>query len=73
MAAVAPDTVRALYLGYPLEITDRTITVTTPDGRRIARTQSLSTARRIIRGYRKTTEPTASLAKATAGSNHIGG
>lgn len=41
------------YLGYPLVITERDVTVYTLDGREIATVPSISTARRIIRGYRK--------------------
>lgn len=41
------------YLGYPLKITEREVTVYTHDGREIATVPSISTARRVIRGYRR--------------------
>lgn len=55
MAALAPESVKALYLGYELTITDRRngVTVSTPDGRTLGQAASIGGARRLIRGYRK--------------------
>lgn len=53
MAALTPDSVRALYLGCELTITERDVTVRAPNGRLIDRVASLSTARRLARSYRR--------------------
>ena len=53
MAQLTPESVRALYLGYPLEITERAVTVFTPEGRKVGQAASIGGARRLIRGYRK--------------------
>lgn len=42
------------YLGYPLAITERTVTVFRPDGRFVGTAYSISGARRLVRGYRRT-------------------
>lgn len=59
------------YLGYPLEISDAEIVVRDRRGRKLVTVQSLPAARNFIRGYRRTpsnVEPTATHARATAGS-----
>jgi hypothetical protein len=68
--------VESTYLGFPLLIGERTVTVLTPDGRHVAEVRGLATARNVVRAYRrplKNAEPAASLAKATAGSDSHGG
>ena len=72
------ETARTSYLGYPLEVTDREISVLHPTTGRVLfhGDYEISTARRFIRGYRRdtpeNTKPAASLAKATAGSEREG-
>lgn len=71
---VAADHVWSRYRGYDLLVTDRDVTVYR-HSRRLARVASIGAARRFIRGYHRDTvnaEPTASLAKATAGSDSEG-
>lgn len=48
----AAASVRAKYLGYPLLVKERDVTVFRPDGREIGLAYSMSGARRIVRGYR---------------------
>jgi hypothetical protein len=55
VAALAPDRVRATYLHYGLEITDRTVRVSAPDGRLIGYATSVKNARLLVKGYRKET------------------
>lgn len=40
------------YLGHPLVIRERDVTVLRPDGRLIGVAYSMSGARRLVRGYR---------------------
>lgn len=47
------NTVTTSYLGYPIIITDRNVTVIAPDGRRVGHTTSVKQARLLIRGYRR--------------------
>ena len=55
MTAAAPvgEVVRSSYLRFALEISDRGVKVTTPDGRRIGMVGSVSTARLLVRAYRR--------------------
>lgn len=48
----ATEQANATYLGYPLTITNRTVTVHAPDGREIGVAYELSGARRIVKGHR---------------------
>lgn len=41
------------YLGYPIEITDREVTVFDKHGRRLVKVASIGAARRFITGYRR--------------------
>lgn len=71
----AEATVRISYLGYPILVTERTLTILSPQGRQVYRGDcELSTAMRVIRGYRaaENQKPTAPLAKTTAGSQKEG-
>lgn len=53
MASMTPESVRALYLGHTFDITERDVTVTSPDGRLVGRVAGLASARRLVRGYRR--------------------
>jgi hypothetical protein len=53
VAAMTPESVRALYLGCELSITERDVTVTTPDGRLVGRVAGLAAARRLVKAYRR--------------------
>lgn len=69
------ELVRSSYLGFPLEITDAEIVVRDRHGRKLVTVQTLSAARRFCRGYRRipsNVEPTATHARATAGSDSEG-
>jgi hypothetical protein len=44
------------YLGFPLEITDRTVTVFDKRGRRLVTVARIGAARRFIKGYRRVPE-----------------
>jgi hypothetical protein len=44
---------RSSYLGFPLEITDRTVAVFDKRGRRLVTVASIGAAHRFIRGYRR--------------------
>jgi hypothetical protein len=44
---------RSSYLGYPLIVTDRKITVFTPALRKITEVSSVKQARLVVRGYRR--------------------
>ena len=46
-------TINTSYLRHPLTITETTVTVHTPDGRRIGQATSVKQARLIVRGYRR--------------------
>ena len=46
-------TVHSTYLRHPLTITETSVTVHTPDGRRIGQASSVKQARLIVRGYRR--------------------
>jgi hypothetical protein len=52
MSAVA-DRCRSSYLGYPLEITDRDVTVYDQHDRKLVTVTSIGAARLFIRGYRR--------------------
>ena len=41
------------YLGYPLEVTNRDVTVRDKQGRKLATVASMSAARQFLRGYRR--------------------
>ena len=45
---------RISYLGYPLEVTDRDVTVFDKQGRKLVTVASFGAARRFIKGYRRT-------------------
>ncbi len=44
---------RVSYLGYPMLVTERDVHVLRPDGRPLGVERSMSSARRLVRGYRK--------------------
>ena len=45
--------IQTSYLKHPLTITETSVTVHTPDGRRICDATSVRQARLIVRGYRR--------------------
>jgi hypothetical protein len=47
------ESVHSTYLRFGLEIGERKVAVSTPDGRRIGETYSLPEARCMVRGYRR--------------------
>lgn len=49
------DFERTTYLGYPLLVAEKTVTVFTPADRKIATVASVKTARLVVRGYRRAT------------------
>lgn len=52
----AAESERAKYLGFPLEITHRNVTVMHPEtGRRLGTVTSVKKARLFVRGYRAAT------------------
>ena len=53
------DCVATSYLGYPLTIGPDTVTVRTPDGRRLAAATSVKQARLIVKGYRRASKAAA--------------
>lgn len=69
------DKTTATYLGYPLEITNRDVTVRDKHGRKLVTVASIPAARNFIRGYRRgpslvKAEPAAKPAtEKTAGSD----
>lgn len=52
-AATRGELVTTSYLGYLLEISDRTIIVRAPNGRRMCDATSIKQARLLIRSYRR--------------------
>lgn len=49
----AASQISTSYLGFPLLISDQSVTVRTPDGRRLGVEVSMAKARLLVRGYRK--------------------
>lgn len=47
------DVERTTYQGFNLLVTPRGVLVSTADGRPVAQCCSMSTARRVVRGYRR--------------------
>lgn len=68
------DSVRTTLRGYPVEVTNRDVTISDRQGRKLATVASIGAARRFLRGYRREpslvkAEPVANPAKATTGSD----
>lgn len=53
MNALRVPSVDTTYLGYPLTITDTTVTVRGRDGRQLGTVRSVKEARLFVRGYRR--------------------
>lgn len=49
----AASQISTSYLGFPLLVSDQSVTVRTPDGRRLGTEVSMAKARLLVRGYRK--------------------
>lgn len=68
------DRVDMTYLGYPLEITNRDVTVRDQQGRKLVTVTSIRAARNFVKGYRRgpslvKAEPANVPAKVLAGSD----